>query len=97
MTATQANQAKDSSSSRLIETIENAEHASLEAVRRFVDSVNDAFPDLGEDGPRHKIIDSAFKMAEQMVNASNRLAENILGVTEKALRQSDGSSSSGAK
>jgi hypothetical protein len=68
---------------RLINTIEDAEKASLEAVRKFVDTVNGAFPDAGQDGPRRKIIDSAFTMTEQLVGASNRL-----DVTEKALSDS---------
>ncbi len=74
---------------RLIGTIEDAQKTSLDAVRKFVDTVNNAFPDLGEDGPRRKIIDSAFNMTEQLVGASTRLAQNILEVTEKALGDSD--------
>ena len=48
--------------SRLIDTIGDAEHASLESIRTFLDTVNDSFPDVGggEDGPRRKIIDAAF-------------------------------------
>jgi hypothetical protein len=86
MTATQAQQG---GTARLIDTIEDAERASLEAVRKFVDTVDGAFPDLRDDGFRHKIIDSAFKMTEQLIGASNRLAQNILDVTEKALSESD--------
>ena len=37
------------------------------------------------DGPRRKIIDSAFKMTEQLVGASNQLAQRVVKVTEKAL------------
>jgi hypothetical protein len=78
MTATPAKE------SRLIDKIEGAERMSLEAVRRFVDTVDGAFPDLGgDDGPRRKIIDSAFKMVEQLMGAANGLAQNILDVTEK--------------
>jgi hypothetical protein len=77
--------------SRLIDTIQGAEHTSLEAVRRFVDTVDSAFPDLaqGDDGPRRKIIDSAFKMTEQLVGASNQLAQNILDLTENAMKDQD--------
>jgi hypothetical protein len=82
-------QAKEEGAARLIDTIEDAEHVSLEAVRRFIDTVDSAFPDLGEDGPRRKIIDSAFKMTEQLVGASNRLAQNILDVTERELSEPD--------
>jgi hypothetical protein len=76
---------------RLIDAIEKAETTSLEAVRKFLDTVNDSFPDLGEgeDGPRRKIIDAAFKMTENLVAASNRVAQNILDITERSLEESD--------
>jgi hypothetical protein len=87
MTATQA---KEGGTARLIDTIEEAEHSALEAVRRFVDTVDSAFPHRGgEEGPRRKIIDSAFDMTEQLVASSTRLAQNILDVTENELNDSD--------
>jgi hypothetical protein len=86
------NQTKKNGSPRLIDTIEHAEHVSLEAVRNFLDTVDGAVPRLGgDDGPRRKIIDSAFKMTEQLVAASTRLAQNVLDVTEKALSKSESS------
>ena len=91
-------QAKEDGGTRLIDTIEHAEKASLEAVRNFLDTVDGVFPHLGgDDGPRRKIIDSAFKMTEQLVSTSTGLAKNILEVTEKALSQSDGKSASSTK
>ena len=87
MTATKATD----DSPRLIDAIEKAETTSLEAVRKFLDTVNDSFPDLGEgeDGPRRKIIDAAFTMTENLVAASNRVAQNILDITEKTLDEAD--------
>jgi len=87
MTATKATD----DSPRLIDAIERAETTSLEAVRKFLDTVNDSFPDLGqgEDGPRRKIIDAAFTMTENLVAASNRVAQNILDITEKTLDEAD--------
>jgi len=83
---------------RLIDTIEHAEHASLEAVRNFLDTVYGVFPHLGGDeGPRRKIIDSAFKMTEQLVSTSTGLAKNILDVTEKALSEAEEKSTSSTK
>ena len=70
---------------RLIETIGDTEKAALDAVRSFVETVDGAFPDLGDDGPRRKIIESAFRMTEQLVGASNQLATNVVKVTESAL------------
>ena len=75
---------------RLIDSIEDAEQLSLKSVRRFVESVDDTFPHLGgDDAPRRRIIDSAFKMTEELVGASNRLAQNVLELTEKTLSDSD--------
>ena len=81
--------------SRLIDTIGDAEHASLESIRTFLDTVNDSFPDVGggEDGPRRKIIDAAFKMTENIVGASNRLAQNVLTMAEERLNDADKTSS----
>jgi hypothetical protein len=90
MTSTQPDVRSDSAS-RLVDTIEEAEHSALEAVRKFVDTVDGVFPDVGEDGPRRKIIDSAFKMVEQLVGASNDLAKNIVRVTGDALNELDAS------
>lgn len=70
----------------LIEGLQDNETSALDAVKRFVDTVNDTFPDLGEDGPRKKIIDAAFQMTQQIVEASNRLAINVVDVTENTLR-----------
>jgi hypothetical protein len=82
--------AKEDNASRLIITIEHAEKASLEAVRNFLDTIDGVFPHLGgDDGPRRKIIDSAFRMTEQLVSTSTDVAKNVLDVMEKALSKSD--------
>jgi len=91
-------ESKEDGATRIIDTIESAENASLEAVRKFLDTIDSVFPHLGNDeGPRRKIIDSAFKMTEQLVSTSTRLAQNILEMTEKALSDTDGNSARPAK
>jgi hypothetical protein len=80
----------DGGANRIIESLQDAEHSALEAVRKFVDTVNGVFPDVaGDGGSRQKIIDSAFKMTEQMVGASNQLAQRIVKVSETAPRDSE--------
>ena len=75
---------------RIIESLQDAEDSALEAVRKFLDTVNGVFPDVGAEGaPRKKIIDSAFKMTEQLVGASNQLAQRIVKVSETAPRDSE--------
>ena len=74
---------------RIIESIQDAEKMALEAVRRFLDTVNGVFPDTSADGgPRQKVIDSAFKMTEQLVGASNQLAQKVVKVGQSALGES---------
>jgi len=76
--------ARDSGPSiqRLIDGLQKNEQSALDAMKRFVDAVNDAFPDIGEDGPRHQIIEAAFAMTEQVVEASNRLATSLVDAVE---------------
>lgn len=64
---------------RIVESLEGAENSALEAVRKFLDTVNGVFPDVSADnGPRQNIIDSAFKMTEQLVGSSTQLAKKIV-------------------
>jgi hypothetical protein len=62
-----------------------AEKNSLDAMKEFIETVNRALPDVGNDGAsRQKIIDAAFKMTEQLVNASNDLANRVVKVSQDA-------------
>jgi hypothetical protein len=74
----------------IIESLQDAENSALEAVRKFLDTVNGVFPDFtAEGGPRQKIIDSAFKMTEQLVGTSTQLAEKIVKVGQNVLSESE--------
>ncbi len=73
--------------SRIIDSLRDAADPALEAMRKFLDTVDGIFPALSEDGPRRKIIDSAFKMTEQLVGTSTQLAQKILKATSDALAQ----------
>ena len=81
---------RSSSADRLIESFHDAGNTALESVRKFLDTVNSVFPDVSaDDGPRKKIIDSAFKMTEQLVGSSTELAERIVKVTQDAAKEKD--------
>ncbi|MGZ4692854.1 MAG: hypothetical protein ACXWCM_03185 [Acidimicrobiales bacterium] len=80
---------QDTSATRIIESMQQAEHSAFEAMRKFVDTVDSVFPDLSDtdEGPRRQIIDSAFKMVENLVGTSNKLAENVLQVSARAMEE----------
>ena len=73
------------SADRIIESFHDAGNTALESVRKFLDTVNGAFPDVRDDGPRQQIIDSAFKMTEQLVGTSTELAQKIVKASRDAL------------
>lgn len=79
---------------RIIATGRDTEEIALEAVRKFLDTVNDIFPDVSEDGPRRKVIDSAFQMTEQVVRTWTQAAEKIVKATGEALAQPKATSGS---
>jgi hypothetical protein len=75
----------DDGATRVIDSVQNVEQSALEAVRKFLDAVDGVFPDVSRDGgPRRKIIDSVFKMTEELVGASNKFAQKMVKVTEDA-------------
>jgi len=68
---------------RIIESGREAEEFALEAVRKFLDTVDGVLPDVGQDGLRRKIIDSAFEMTEQLVGTWTQFAEKIPDVVRR--------------
>ena len=81
---------RSNSADRLVESFQDAGNAALESVRKFLDTVNGVFPDVSaENGPRQKIIDSAFKMTEQLVGNSTQLAGKIVNVAQDVVAETD--------
>ncbi|HYA67296.1 MAG TPA: hypothetical protein VED63_01065 [Acidimicrobiales bacterium] len=80
MTATQRKQQRNIG---IIQSIDHAEQAALEAVRGFLNTIDDALPHLGEDKPRRTAIDSTFKMVEQLVTTATGLAKNLVVITQR--------------
>lgn len=70
---------------KFIDGLQANETSALDAIKKFVDTVNDIFPDFGEEGPRSRIIDAAFSMTQSIVESSNKMAKDLVGVTEDAL------------
>ena len=87
MTATRG-RARDDGADRIIDSVAEAERTALDAVRRFLDTVNKAFPDVGSDGgSRQRIIDSAFRMTDELVGTSNQFAHRLVQVGSDAAKR----------
>jgi hypothetical protein len=79
---------RDDGADRIIDSVAEAERTALEAVRRFLDTVNNAFPDVGSDGgARQRIIDSAFRMTDELVGTSNQFAHRLVKVGADAAKK----------
>ncbi len=78
------------SAGRVIDLVNDAEALALEAVRKFVDTVNASIPDVGEDGMRRRVIDSAFTMTEQLVSVSSEVARKVVAEANEALHRRPG-------
>ncbi len=86
--ATKRARSRDDGADRVIDSVAEAERTALEAVRRFLDTVNKAFPDVGPDGgQRQRIIDSAFRMTDELVGTSNQLAHRLVKAGSEAAKR----------
>lgn len=63
---------------RLIQGMQENGKAAVDSMKRVVDTVNDAFPDITPDKPRRKIIDAAFAATQQVLDTSNQLTLSIV-------------------
>ena len=86
--ATTRARSREDGADRIINSVAEAERTALEAVRRFLDTVNNAFPDVGPDGgARQRIIDSAFRMTDELVGSSNEFAHRLVKVGADAAKR----------
>lgn len=73
-------------SDQVIEAVKKGQEAALEAVRTFVDTVDKAVPFHTEPPTkRQEIIDSAFHMAERLVEAQHEFVQNVVRSAARTL------------
>jgi hypothetical protein len=73
-------------SEELLRSVEDGQRAAIEAVHRFVDSVDRALPPRGE-GPskRQEIVDPALEMADRLVHAQYDFIRKVVDSAGKSL------------
>ncbi len=67
-------------------SLHQAQTTALDSVKDFTSRVNSAIPDVGDPGPRARIIDAAFALTSQIVDAGNDLALKLVDTTERAVK-----------
>jgi hypothetical protein len=78
-------------SKEVLESVEAGQREAIEAVRKFMDSVDKSLPLHGE-GPskRQEIVDSAMEMADRLVHTQYDFLRKVVHSAGKTLNKSDG-------
>ena len=76
-------------SEEVLKSVEDAQRASIEAVQKFVDTVDRALPPRGE-GPsrRQEVVDSALEMADRLVHTQYDFLREVVHSAGESLGQS---------
>jgi hypothetical protein len=79
-------------SDEVLKSLESGQRAAIDAVRKFVDTVDEKLPALGDrSSKRQEIVDSAMEMADRLVHTQYEFLRNVVQSAGKALsKSSDG-------
>ncbi len=73
-------------SDEVIKSIEAAQRAAIEAVRKFVDTVDEALPAIGDRPSRREaVIDAALDMADKLVTTQYNFLHNVVRNADRSL------------
>lgn len=74
----------------VLKSVEDGQRAAIEAVHKFVDTVDQALP-LGGDGPsrRQEVVDSALEMADRLVHTQYDFLRKVVHSAGKSLSEAD--------
>lgn len=73
-------------SEQVLEQVKGSQQSAIEAVRKFMESVDDALPAHGENhSRRQEVIDSALEMSEKLVKTQYDFLTNFVHSAGEAL------------
>lgn len=73
-------------SDEVLKAVEAGQRAAIEAVRKFVDTVDEVIPALGERPSRREtIIDAALDMADRLVTTQYNFIRNVVRSADRSL------------
>ena len=79
-------------SAEVLESVEKGQRAALEAVRKFLDTVDEALPALGDRPSRREtVIDAALDMADHLVTTQYDFLRSVVRSADRSLSPSDAS------
>jgi len=74
-----------------LKSVEKGQRAAIDAVHKFVDTVDEKLPALGDEHPstRQGIIDAALDMADQLVHTQYEFLREVAHSAGKSLGAAD--------
>jgi hypothetical protein len=74
-------------SEEVLKSVEAGQRAAIEAVRKFVDTVDDALPAVGDrPSGREKVIDAALDMADKLVTTQYDFLRSVVRSADSTLK-----------
>jgi hypothetical protein len=74
-------------SDEVLESVESGGRTVIGAVRKFVDTVDEALPAAGDRPPRRKtIVDAALDLADRLVTVHSGFIRSVVASADQALR-----------
>ena len=77
-------------SDEVLKSVEAGQRAAIEAVRKFVDTVDEVIPALGDRPSRREtVIDAALDMADRLVATQYEFLRSVVRSADRTLRKPD--------
>ena len=78
-------------SDEVLKSVESGQRTAIEAVHKFVDTVDEKLPSLGDEHPsrRQEIVDAALEMADRLVHTQYDFLRKVVDSAGKALSRTD--------
>jgi hypothetical protein len=74
----------------VLQSVESGQRAAIEAVRKFVDTVDQALPGEAESSRRQDVVDAAMEMADRLVHTQYEFLRKVVHGAGHSLTRSDG-------
>ncbi len=74
-------------SDEVMKSLESGQRAAIDAVRKFVDTVDEKLPIGEHPSKRQDIVDAAMEMADRLVHTQYDFLRNVVQSAGKALRK----------
>jgi hypothetical protein len=76
-------------SDEVLKSVESGQRAAIEAVRKFLGTVDETLPEGEHPSRRDKIVDAALDMADRLVEVQYGFIRNVVASAGRAVRRDE--------